>query len=249
MDFKIAMKGFVNFVEDLFLTNHKCIYCGREIPDTIKYGLCDGCYEKLEIFSGTLCSKCGEPVVEGNTICDECKEIKYEFDINHSFSSYSEVSARIVKNLKYNRKKYLARYLAYMMAEDREYCKGVDYITFVPISKARLKERGFNQAEEIAKEISILVNVPVIDAFDKIKENTHQAGLSRRDRIKNIIGTIEVKDDAKDLISRKNILVVDDVFTTGSTLSECAKVLKKSKSSSVKTLTFAKTRQNMIKSS
>ncbi|MBP3582037.1 MAG: ComF family protein, partial [Clostridia bacterium] len=143
----------------------------------------------------------------------------------------------------------ISKYIANMLLEDKKYFEGVDYITFVPMSKERFKERDFNQAEEIAKDVSAAINIPVISVLEKIKENTHQAGLTRKERIKNIANTIEVKNDESFKIKDKTILVIDDVFTTGSTLSECAKVLKKKGANKVKTLTFAKTRQNMIKTS
>lgn len=247
MSVRIKFKEILNFIEDLFLKNHKCICCRKEIPDTVERGICDKCFLGVEVLVGELCSKCGEPVVKGNSKCDGCKEMDYHFDENRSYCSYSNVSANIIKSLKYNGNKYIVKYIATMLLEDKKYFEGVEYITFVPIGKERLKEREFNQAEEIAKEVSKVTSVPIIEALEKVKENPHQAGLSRKERMKNIVGTIAVKDEAVDEIKGKNILVIDDVFTTGSTLSECAKVLKKKGTGKVKTLTFAKTRQNMIK--
>lgn len=249
MSVKSKFKELVNFIEDLFLKNHKCICCRKEIPDENKRGICDKCFNSMELFSGELCSKCGEMVVAGNARCDSCKEIEYHFDENRSYAAYGEVSAIIVKSLKYNGNKYISKYIANMLLEDKKYFEGVDYITFVPMSKERFKERDFNQAEEIAKDVSAAINIPVISVLEKIKENTHQAGLTRKERIKNIANTIAVKNDESFEIKDKTILVIDDVFTTGSTLSECAKVLKKKGANKVKTLTFAKTRQNMIKTS
>ncbi len=247
MSVKSKFREMINFIEDLFLKNHKCICCRKEIPDDNKRGICEKCFQKLEILSGEICLKCGEPVVKGNTKCDSCKEMDYCFDENRSYSAYLETSAIIIKSLKYNGNKYISKYIANMLLENKKYFDDVDYITFVPISKERLNERDFNQAEEIARGVSAGINVPLVDALDKIKENTHQAGLTRKERIKNIVGTIDVKKSAESVVKNKTVLVIDDVFTTGSTLSECAKVLKKKGVSKVKTLTFAKTRQNMIK--
>ena len=246
MSVKSKINEIVNFIEDLFLTNHKCIACGKEVSDQIKTGICCACNEKLNKISGEICVRCGESVVAGNKYCDGCKNMDYKFDENHSYAVYDEVSGKIVKSLKYNGNKYIAKNIAVMLFEDRKYFEGVDYIIFVPISKERLKEREFNQAEEIANHVSKLVGVPVISALEKIKENTHQAGLTRKERIKNIVNTIAVSEKEKETIKGKTILVIDDVFTTGSTLSECARVLKRAGADKIKTLTFAKTKQNMI---
>ena len=246
MSIKSKIKSIVNFVEDLFLTNHKCIVCGKEVPDYVKRGLCEKCGGKLKRISGEICSRCGESVVKGNKYCDECKNMDYKFDENHSYAVYDEISGKIVKSLKYSGNKYIAKNIAVMLVEDKKYFEGVDFITFVPIGKERLKEREFNQAEEIANHVSKLAGVPLVSVFEKIKENSHQAGLTRKERVKNIIGTIAVIEEMKETISGKVVLVIDDVFTTGSTLSECAKVLKRSGATKVRTLTFAKTKQNMI---
>ena len=246
MSIKNKIVEIINFIEDLFLKNHKCICCKKEIPDSNKRGLCEKCFSKVEVFAGDLCSKCGE-VVAGNLLCDSCKDMKYNFDENHSYAVYDEITGTIIKSLKYSGNKYISKYIASMISENKKYFEKVDYITFVPISRERLKERGFNQAEEIANEVSKILNIRVLSMLDKVKENTHQAGLSRNERISNIIGTIEIKKDISNELKGKSVMIVDDVFTTGSTLSECAKVLKANGVARVKTMTFAKTRQNMVK--
>lgn len=246
MSIKSKINDIVNFIEDLFLTSHKCISCGREVPDYVKTKLCETCSKNLSKISGEICVRCGESVVAGNKYCDGCKNMDYKFDENHSYAVYDDISGRVVKSLKYSGNKYIAKNIAEMLFEDKKYFEGVDYITFVPIGRERLKERGFNQAEEIAMHVSKLAGVPIIGTLEKIKENTHQAGLTRKERVKNIVNTIAVREKEKETIKGKVVLVIDDVFTTGSTLSECAKVLKKSGATKVRTLTFAKTKQNMI---
>ena len=190
MSVKSKFKEFANFIEDLFLKNHKCICCRREVPDENKSGVCDKCLKDFEVLKGECCSKCGEPVVSGNARCDRCKEMDYYFDENRSYASYTGTPAIIVKSLKYNGNKYISKYIANMLLENKKYFEGVDFITFVPMGKERLNERGFNQAEEIAREVSAGVNIPVVSVLEKIKENTHQAGLTKNERIKNIVGTI-----------------------------------------------------------
>ena len=132
------------------------------------------------------------------------------------------------------------------MVTRKDCFENIDYITFVPIGSKRRKERGFNQAEELAFEIGKLTNIPVVDALDKIGNERHQAGLSQKERQENLSGSFKLRELAN-TIKGKYILLIDDVFTTGATLSECAKVLKsdkKNKPNKVFCYTFAKTRLN-----
>ncbi len=102
---------------------------------------------------------------------------------------------------------------------------GTTFIVPIPLSKKRLKERGFNQSEEIAKELSKFLEIPMAsNVLLKIKETLPQVELSKNGREENIKGVFVVR--IKDPIKEKNILLVDDVLTTGSTLAEAARCLK-----------------------
>ena len=129
------------------------------------------------------------------------------------------------------------------MCKNVDYFKDVDIVTFVPISKSRLKERGFNQAQDLAKHIGKIISKPVVSIFNKIDSGKHQAELAQADRLKNLIGSITLADVNENL-KGKVVLIVDDVFTTGATLDECSKVLLKLKPKMIKTATFAKTKFN-----
>ena len=240
----MSFVGLLNRFEDLFLKNHGCLSCRREIADGTKFSLCKNCFENLEIIEGNICKKCGEEIPHENSICDTCKNTDYDFDRSRSFAKYGEIASAIVKRFKYNGKKYYGRYIAELMSEKRDNFENIDVILFVPIGDKRKRERGFNQAEGIANEISKLTNIPVVDAFQKIGNEKHQAGLSQKDRRQNLVGTIVVREEEKKNFKEKNILIIDDVFTTGATVSECARVLKtlgRNKPSKINVYTFAKT--------
>ena len=242
MTLKEKFKKFVNWFEDLFMANHSCIVCSREIPDGTKFQICEDCISKIHRISGQLCGKCGDEILEDNKICDHCKDSSYGFDQNRSYCFYDEESSKIVKGLKYARRKYYAKYVAEMLADIKGYFDDVDMICFVPINKKRRNERGFNQAEEIAIELSKLVGKEVANLLAKDENSKHQAGLSQKERMLNLVGSFSVIDSEKEKIKGKTLLIIDDVFTTGTTLSECSKALKKLKPKKIKTLTFAKTR-------
>lgn len=244
MSFKLSLAKFWNNFENLFLSNHACLACRREIPDGTEFSLCEKCLNSMQKIEGKVCKICGEKIIEGNEICDRCKLVKYSFDCSHSFAIYDDVTSKIVKRFKYNGKKYYAKYIAKLMMENPEYFENIDLITFVPIGKKRRFERGFNQAEEIAMELGKLAGVKVISVLEKTGSERHQAGLSQKDRRKNLSRTFKLKPEAITEIKDKNILIIDDVFTTGATLSECAKVIKSNrtgKPNKICCYTFAKT--------
>ena len=106
----------------------------------------------------------------------------------------------------------------------------------------RQKERGYNQAEEICKEFSRLTEIPMLDVLTKSETTTKQAQLNFDERQQNIIGTFKIKD--KQLIKGKDVLLIDDVITTGATTSECAKVLIDAGARQVDVLSVAHTALN-----
>lgn len=242
MTMKEKFARFANWIENLFMTNHACLGCGREIVDGTKFQLCENCVKDIEKLSEPLCEKCGDKVLEGNKFCDHCKSNDYYFDCNKSICYYTDVSAKIVKGLKYGRRKYYAKHIADIMTSEKDVFEGVDVITYVPVTSKTRRERGFNQAEEIAREISNIVGIEMVCTLSKSDDTKHQAGLSQKERLENLKDSFLLINDAKDKIKGKVVLIVDDVFTTGTTLSECAKALKKAKPAKVKTITFAKTK-------
>lgn len=231
-----------NWFEDLFMTNHSCVGCGREIADGTKFQLCDTCKSNIHKISGNVCKKCGDEVLLDNNFCDYCKNVEYKFDENRSYCYYDEVSAKIVKRFKYSGRKYYAKHIAEMMVENKDVFENIDVITFVPSNTKTLKERRYNQAEELAKEISKIIGIEVCELLKKSDDRKHQAGLTKSERLENLKGSFSIVIENKDFIKGKNVLIVDDVFTTGSTLNECSKVVLKHKPKKIKTITFAKTK-------
>ena len=244
MSFKSKIIKLWTRLENLIFVNHGCLACRREIADGSEFSLCENCMKNLDEISGNICSICGEKVLQDNKLCDNCKTLKYNFDQSRSFAYYSDIESKITKRFKYSSKKYYAEYIARLMAKNEEYFEGVEYLTFVPIGVKRRSERGFNQAEEIALCLGKIFNIPVVDIFKKIGSERHQAGLSQKERQDNLSGTIVLRDGLELEVKGKVIMIIDDVFTTGSTLSECAKVIKAGKANKPKKIlcyTFAKT--------
>jgi len=233
-------KNILSAFSDALFVNFKCIFCNTE---TVNESLvCDDCAKRLTPIVGALCNKCGALVDKSDNVCIYCFDKEYLFHEHRSCFIYDKLSATPVKLLKYEKKKYLSEPIARIMfAMNKKLFENVDIITFVPMTEERKDERGFNQGEEIAKCLSEIVNVPVIKLMEKTKATKHQADLNFKKRCENLKGSFAVSSDMKENIRGKNILVVDDVFTTGSTLSECARLLNRAKAKIVKSITFLKT--------
>lgn len=204
-------------------------------------GICGKLSEKY------LCSACYEfmRLQERNRIDTyEDKNFSEHFWI---YEYKSEIRERII-DYKFNDKSYIFRTFVELILRNKEavaYIKSFDIIVPVPIHKKRLKQRGYNQSYLIAKAlINRIENVKLIsDMIIKIKNVSPQSSLNKIERQKNILGayvanekyTIKAKD-----FDGKRILLIDDVYTTGSTLNECARVLKQIYSADVETFTTAK---------
>lgn len=244
MSFKLKFAKLFNKFEDLFLSNHACISCRREILDGTKFSLCEKCLNNMPVIKGKTCCKCGDKLFADVMICDRCKDFNFHFDKNVSFSKYDDVSANIVKRFKYSSRKYYAKYIAELMAQNIKIFEEVDCLTFVPIGSKRRRERGFNQAEEVALELSKITGKEVVEFLTKVGNEKHQAGLSQKERMENLKGSIVLTKENIKKLKGKKVLIIDDVFTTGATLSECASVLKSEKLNKPKfvwSYTFAKT--------
>lgn len=100
-----------------------------------------------------------------------------------------------------------------------------DYILFVPLHKKRLKKRGFNQAEKIANKLGDLLDIPILDCISRVKNTKKLYKLNKEDREIELKNGFKIKENIN-LIENKNVILIDDIFTTGSTANEISKVLK-----------------------
>lgn len=215
----------------LYPQNCKCVLCGKEIFGN-RYGLCNGCSLTANV---RFCRKCGRNIGETSEYCDDCKrDIRY-FTCARSPFVFEGKAKKIVYKLKYGGGKFLAKYIAQFLAD--EFYKQnwyVDVITFVPMHAKREKSRGYNQAELIASHLSGIIGVPVAELLTRIKYSDNFARMSRKERQKeaNESFLCDIK------LRGESVLLVDDVFTTGSTTSACAKQLIDKGAREVFVLTF-----------
>ena len=241
MSFIDYIKRVFSFAKDELYKNHSCILCEREIPDGELFSLCKNCKGNIEKIEPPFCLKCGDHVDEIGGQCLKCQKKKYFFDKNTSFFYYSGTISAVIKKMKYSSKKYFSKIFAEMMTQNKSCFEQIDYITFVPMNEKKQKERGFNQAEEIAREISKIVGIEVVNVLTKDFSKYNQAELSGKERLENLKGSFHLTRNG-DIIKDKNILIIDDVFTTGTTLDRCSEELKKAKPKCIHTMTLAKTK-------
>ena len=232
-------KKILSFLEQsLFLKDIKCIFCDAELDRPSLYCVCGDCLNKLPYLNGKVCKKCGEPIESLAEFCMRCKNhVDRGFDKARAEFLYKDEIAKSVKDLKYFGKKYLAEYLSKFVYD--VYVRenfSCDVVIPVPISKKSLKSRGFNQAELLCK--TFLDNGVEVNSncVVKSRETENQAKLNYRDRQTNIVDAFEVADKAA--VKNKNILLVDDVLTTGATVGEISRILKKAGAKSVNVITL-----------
>lgn len=227
------MKFTESVIKLLFPEGVTCIGCNSELEAPSVYGLCSEC----SINKNTrFCKICGRGVVAEGDYCNDCVYTKHYFDCARSSTIYENLSRTLIHRFKIGGARYLSEYLARFMYDTLIKEKWIiDFITFVPISDKNKKIRGFNQSELLAKHISTLTGYAIKDVLKKISNGEESTEHGRKERFELIKDTIK----AKEKFHGEKVLLIDDVFTTGATADECARVLKKSGVEKVYVLTFA----------
>ncbi len=225
-----------------FIFPSKCLSCQKI---TLPQGyFCAECFSKLKIgVSGGMCNICSTSLEYADEldICPKCAVSPPFFDRAIYIYEYNKISRKIVTNLKFFDKTNFAKYMADMIF--RSFSHEVldhDYIVFVPMHRKRMSVRFYNQAALIAKFLSKVSGVQIdYTNLSRVKFTKPQALLSKAERMENIKNAFRVRDSK--LFVGKKLLIIDDVFTSGATLNECSRLLKKYGASRVTAITFAKT--------
>jgi len=200
---------------------HQCI-CGKW-----NRLLCEECLGKIPKNKTQLCPKC-KKISENGKTCPSCRH-KSSLTGVMIFGDHEGVLKDAVWRYKYNLIKDLDQPLSgLLISRFGDFIKSKKFlITSVPISKPRRRWRGFNQSELVATKLSEELGLTSSVLLGRTGKSKPQVGLTRKERIKNLNGKFELQKNInqKSLLNKK-VLVVDDVYTTGSTLEECAKILR-----------------------
>ena len=217
----------------------KCMICREILIHGEEFSVCGECLENLPFISGATCKICGEP--SENEICRYCEETALPpFKRNYAVFVYNDDIRNVIHAFKYSNRPFFGKGLAGLMYEhsDKNIFKNTDYIVPVPIHKKRLRERGYNQAEILANEISLKSGVSMIpDLLLRIKNTKPQNTLNIREREMNTKDAFGF--NKKYNLGCKKFLIIDDIHTTGNTLKECASLLKQNRAGEINCLTLS----------
>ncbi len=241
--FEIVGKIRTGVLNALFPENVTCDICGDELVADTRYNLCGACVEKMPFVKGQVCLDCGVPMDNEAEYCLRCQTSDFKFVCNRAPLVYDGEGRSLVHKFKFAGKKYMAHTLGAMMS-DTFISRGMkgEIVVFVPMTEDEENKRGFNQSELLALDVGRRLDLPVLPALAKIRSTSEQKELGGKERAKNIEGVFVLKQpEVKDRI----ILLIDDVFTTGATANECAKVLLKGKAKEVYVLTAAITKPKL----
>lgn len=239
------MKSIVaGAVEAIFPPSIYCIACGSIIDGSRHYALCDACIEKFQWMDGKTCEKCGKILEDSyrHGHCYDCRRLEHSFDKGFTCARYSLYERAIMMDYKYRGKSYMGRQLGDMLYDRMRGEKGirVDLIVPVPIHSSRRRTRGYNQAEVMAMQLGKRWAIPVKrDLLVRRRATAAMKGLSLDERRENVEGAFSFFSEKRANITGRNILLVDDIYTTGSTFDSCSRVLKSGGAGMVYVLTFA----------
>ncbi|NQV18062.1 MAG: ComF family protein [Armatimonadetes bacterium] len=235
---KSIFTNFLNPIIDLIFPKI-CLGCNCKLGREQTF-LCSECEAFLEFLTGNICEICGSIKVENQ--CRTCETNTFSFDKACSVFHFNQVVQNLIHELKYSEMTKIAKYLGGFTVEYLEKFqpfKNVDIISPVPLHKVKKRARGFNQAEFLTKEIAKKMNwqhTPNLVLRKKFTKT--QTKLKRNQRQINVSGAFVL--NPKFDVAQKNILIVDDVFTTGSTVNAFSKLLKNNAVSKIYVLTIAR---------
>ena len=217
-----------------FLFPTPCSICQGPLEVGSRSVVCGACWGRVRLLLPPFCPRCGRPFAAATLTyspshrCQACRVRKPHFLLARAAALYErdESLRDILLLFKHGRRIAVGRHLGRLMAERAMALfdlSGIDTILSVPLHRSRERERGFNQAYILAKMLSRRHGVPILTGvLDRIRPTPPQTG-KRRERIRNVRGAFRVQRPEK--IRGRSILLIDDVYTTGATVNECAKVL------------------------
>ena len=210
----------------------RCPICGEIIVPANKM-ICEACKEQLVYITEPRCKRCSKPIEEQEKeYCSDCDRKRFHYDKGYAVWVYNDAMKSSIAAYKYRSKKeynrfYIHEILRLYADEVREL--SVDAIIPIPIHPSKYLQRGFNQAELLARGIGQELKLPVYtNLLIRNKKTLPQKNLSNMERLINLSKAFAVKEKElpNDMKSIKKVLLVDDIYTTGSTIEACSSLLK-----------------------
>jgi ComF family protein len=224
-----------------FFLPRLCLFCGAGVGEEAAQAICPQCESEIEWVASPLCTRCGVVFAAkdgGDRLCGICTTDPPPFARARAAALYDGPVAAAVKRFKFGRQMaYLPLMQSWLQAPPgRELAAAADLVVPVPLHSRRLKARGFNQAWLLAQAFPEATLAR--EALVRRRHTVPQVGLNPRERLDNVKDAFAVPDPA--LVKGKKVLLVDDLFTTGATARECARVLRRAGARRVEVLTVAR---------
>jgi ComF family protein len=220
-----------------------CVTCGENTSPRVY--VCAGCAADARRLEAPMCARCSWPFHGAITeafICGDCEGREVHYECAVAAYRAQGVVRELIHHFKYGGKLYLrsplADWLAETLHDPRMAAKDVSAFVPVPLHRARKREREFNQAEELCALLTRRTGIPTLHALRRVRYTTTQTRLTREERMENLRGAFHARHNAE--VNGRDLVLVDDVFTTGSTVEECSRVLRRAGAASVRVITVAR---------
>jgi ComF family protein len=223
-----------------------CAACGRPAAERRLPFFCRSCWDSIRPLEGPLCPRCGRPfdsplalAFSPGHLCRPCRDKPPRYDRALAPYRYEGVLEQAIRLFKYRRRDALAIPLADLMLVWADRLPPADLVMPVPLHPSRLRTREFNQSLLLADRIAYRLGLPLsFESLARIRETRPQTELDRRDRARNVRRAFAVRDPEG--LENRRVLLVDDVLTTGATVNDCARALRRAGAASVAVLTLAR---------
>ena len=221
------IKGIIDSLVELLYPN-KCISCDKVLLKIEKeMGFCKDCAKGIRLVGPNYCMTCGAPVSSSEEYCDGCRKSTHSFDQSKAIFRYNGDMKNAMYRFKYANRRCYGKVFAFHAVKNYGRWieeKGFDAIIPVPMYGPKQKKRGYNQAEVFAKSLSEVTGIPV--ATEIIRRNKDTVAMKQLNRLKRKKNLLKAFTMSKNDVQFRKVLIVDDIYTTGSTLDEVARVLK-----------------------
>lgn len=230
------MAGLLTSLLDLLFPT-PCLLCGRG-----NRSLCATCLDSLPYIEPPICARCGKPALVKVDSCSFCLNRHLEYSRCRSLFVFENTARDVIHALKYANTRTLACLLAAVaVAHVEPELLAAGSLTFVPLHPRKYAERGYNQSQLIAAALSKQTGVPVLPLLRQVRRTADQSELSAEERRRNVREAFELRPSMhQHCASISRVLLIDDVFTTGATVAECARALKAGGVADVRVLTLAR---------
>jgi ComF family protein len=223
-----------------------CAACHEPLDHPSRGAVCRRCWLSILPLTPPLCDVCGDPLPSWRVVslplpqCPRCRRRSHAIDRGRAIGPYEGALRQVIHALKYDARRSLARPLGRLMCErGAEILAGADSLVPVPLHPSRRRERGFNQAADLARQIGRLASLPIIAGLRRVRATVPQAALPAGRRHGNVRDAFAVTGIGNQATGQV-IVLVDDVSTTGATLEACARTLKAAGMAEVRALTAAR---------